>query len=41
MVLCMSCARQDASRDRFGVAGVLMNDGRGCGGRENFLVANG
>ena len=32
----MSCARRDASRDRFGVAGFLTNDGRGCGSREIF-----
>ena len=41
----MSCARRDASRDRIGVAGILTNDGRGCGSRENgvakILVANG
>ena len=36
MMLRMSCARRDASRDRIGVAGILMNDGRGCGSRENF-----
>ena len=36
MMLRMSCARQDASRDRIGVAGILTNDGRGCGGRDNF-----
>ena len=35
MMLCMSCARHDASRDRIGVAGLLTNDGRGCGSREN------
>ena len=36
MMLCMSCARRDASRDRIGVAGILMNDGRECGGHDNF-----
>ena len=36
MMLRMSCARQDASRDRIGVAGILTNDGRGCGSRENI-----
>ena len=36
MMLHMSCARRDASRDRIGVAGILTNDGRECGGRENF-----
>ena len=36
MMLRMSCARQDASRDRIGVAGILTNDGRECGGRDNF-----
>ena len=36
MMLHMSCARRDASRDRIGVAGILTNDGRGCGSRENF-----
>ena len=36
MMLRMSCARRDASRDRIGVAGILTNDGRGCGSRENF-----
>ena len=35
-MLRMSCARRDASRDRIGVAGILTNDGRGCGSRENF-----
>ena len=38
MMLRMSCARRDASRDRIGVAGILMNDGRGCGSRENFQL---
>ena len=36
LMLRMSCARRDASRDRIGVAGILTNDGRGCGSRENF-----
>ena len=36
MMLRMSCARQDVSRDRIGVVGILTNDGRGCGSRENF-----
>ena len=36
MMLRMSCARRDASRDRIGVAGILTNDGRECGSRENF-----
>ena len=36
MMLRMSCARRDASRDRIGVVGILTNDGRGCGSRENF-----
>ena len=36
MMLRMSCARRDASRDRIGVAGIFTNDGRGCGSRENF-----
>ena len=36
MMLHMSCARWDASRDRIEVAGILMNDGRRCGSRENF-----
>ena len=36
MMLHMSCARRDASRDRNRVAGILTNDGRGCGSRENF-----
>ena len=36
MMLRMSCARQDASRDRIWVAGFLTNDGRGCGSREIF-----
>ena len=38
MMLRMSCARRDASRDRIGVAGILTNDGRGCGSRENFQL---
>ena len=37
----MSCVRRDASRDRFGIAGILTNDGRGCLSREKFLVAIG
>ena len=36
MMLRMSCACRDASRDRIGVAGILMNDGCGVGSRENF-----
>ena len=36
MMLRMSCARRDASRYRIGVAGILTNDGRECGGRDNF-----
>ena len=36
MMLHMSCACRDASRDRIGVAGILTNDGRGCGGHDNF-----
>ena len=36
MMLRMSCARRDASRDRIGVAGILTKDGRECGSRENF-----
>ena len=36
MMLHMSCARQDASRDRIGVAGILMNDGHGCGSHKKF-----
>ena len=36
MMLRMSCAHRDASRDRIGVAGILTNDGRGCGSLENF-----
>ena len=36
MMLRMSCAGRDASRDRIGVAGILTNDGRGCGSCENF-----
>ena len=34
MMLHMSCARRDASRDRIEVAGILTNDGCGCGSRE-------
>ena len=36
VMLRMSCARRDASRDRIGGAGILTNDGRGCGGRDKF-----
>ena len=36
MLLRMSCARRDASRDRIEVTGILTNDGRGCVSRENF-----
>ena len=36
MMLRMSCARRDASRDQIGVAGILTNDGRRCGSHENF-----
>ena len=36
MMLRMSCAHRDASRDRIGVAGILTNDGRECGDRDNF-----
>ena len=32
----MSCAHRDASRDQIGVAGILTNDGRRCGGRDYF-----
>ena len=38
MMLRMSCARQNASHDRIEVAGILTNDGRGCGSRENFQL---
>ena len=41
MMLHMSCARRDASRDRIVVTGILTNGGRGCGSRENFSVAIG
>ena len=41
MVLHMSCVRRDVSCDRFGVVGILTNDGRGCGSHEKFLVMNG
>ena len=34
MVLRMSCICWDVSRDRFGVTGILTNDGRGCGSHE-------
>ena len=37
MMLRMSCAQWDASRDRIEVAGILTNDGRGCGSREIFF----
>ena len=36
MVLRMSCVCRDASRDRFGVTGILTNDGRGYGSRKFF-----
>ena len=36
MMLRMSCARRDASRDRIEVMGILTNDGRRCGSRKNF-----
>ena len=36
MMLRMSCAHRDASRDRIWVTGILRNDGRECGGRDNF-----
>ena len=38
MMLRMSCARRDASRDRIGVTGILTNDGPGCGSCENFQL---
>ena len=41
MVLHMSCARRDASRDRIGVAGILTNNGRGCGCHGNFQLLMG
>ena len=41
MVLRVSCIRRDVSHDRFGVARILTNDGRRCGIRKTFLVANG
>ena len=41
MVLHMSCVRRDASCDRFGVTGMLTNNGHGCGSHEKFPVANG
>ena len=41
MMLCMSCARQNASCDRIEVTGILTNDGRGCGSRENFQLLMG
>ena len=37
MILCMSCACRDASRDQIEVAGILTNDGRRCGSREKFI----
>ena len=37
MVSRMSCVHQDVSCDRFEVAGILMNDGRGCGGHERIF----
>ena len=36
MMLRMSCACRDASRDRIWVTGILTNNGRECGGRDNF-----
>ena len=36
MMLHMSCAPRDASRDQIEVTGILTNDGCGCGSRENF-----
>ena len=36
MMLHMSCACRDASHDRFGVAGILTDNGRGCGSHENI-----
>ena len=36
MMLRMSSARRDASRDRIEVTGILTNNGRGCGSRENY-----
>ena len=36
MMLRMSCACRDASRDRIGVAGILTNDGREYGGRDKL-----
>ena len=41
MMLRMSCARRDASRDRIGVAAILTNDGRGCGSRDYFQLLMG
>ena len=40
MMLRMSCARRDASRDRIGVAGILTNNGRECVGRDNRVAKN-
>ena len=37
MMLRMSCARRDASHDQIEVAGILTNDGHGCGSRENIF----
>ena len=36
MVLRMSCARRNAACDRIEVAGILTNDGRGCGSRRKL-----
>ena len=41
MMLRMSCTRQDASRDQIEVAGILMNNGRGCGSRKKISFPNG
>ena len=41
MMFHMSCAHRDASRDRIEVAEILTKDGRGCGSRVKFTVANG
>ena len=37
MVLRMSRVRRDVIRDRFVVAGILTNDGCGCGSHEKFF----
>ena len=34
----MSCARRDAAHNRIEVAGILTDDGRGCGSRKNFQL---